>query len=142
MTSNERPALGDIKAGDLVYVPRSAQILKYHPDLVPYIPARIAKVARVWIDIKSVETRETIRGTMPAQTWRMRRDTQRESNGPNSHHENSFVTPEQRAWDERQKDALRFLHQQGIAVYRDSPWAGRRVELADLIRSTLTPESS
>lgn len=121
---NGRPVLGDIKPGDLVFVRGSER----------YIPARVVKAARVWIELEA---------TGDTRSWRMRRDTQEQAT-QYSGSSASFVTAEQRAWDERLRDARKFLNSQGIRVERyvigsgnldgGGPWWGREIELADLIR--------
>lgn len=123
MTST-RPPLGDLKPGDEVFVRRSANDMQGRSNGSLYIPARVAKASRVWIEIE-------VEGSW--KTYRMRRDTQDEAtqySGSNS----SFRTPEQKQWEVRQADGRRFLDEQGITLQMRSPWLGREAELADVIR--------
>lgn len=122
----KRPELGTLKAGDEVFVVRRGYEMRGREPGDRYIPATVAKVGRVWIDIEvSIERR----------THKMRLDTQREQSNYSAG-VRSFVTPEQKAWDERLNDARRFLGKKHrIRADIDSPWYGREIELADLIRA-------
>lgn len=122
-----RPELGPIAAGNKVFVvdPRFR--------VVP-ITARVVKVNRVWIDIESAEVVETRDGHRPCRTWRMRKDTQYETAGPNPRGAR-FLTPAQHEYDERLFAANLVLCEEGITIHRNSPWssAERRIQLADLL---------
>jgi hypothetical protein len=127
-----RPELGPIAEGDAVFVYQNSWSSTRRADSV--ISAQVVKVARVWIDIASFETRETPNGAVPVRTWRMRRDTQCETAGPNPVGAR-FVTPEQHLYNERLREARGFLRDQGITLKSESPWNSdeRLVQLADLI---------
>lgn len=124
----ERPALGDIKPGDLVYVTSSMNDMRERPRDEYYTPARVTKAARVWITMVT-ENR------WPREL-RMRRDVQNEAtqySGSNA----GFVTPEQRAYDETVSVVRRALNDNGIQVDRFGAWSGlqRQAALAAFIRA-------
>lgn len=128
------PPLGDIKVGDEVFVERSSNDMRGRDKSDRYIPARITKVARVWIEIESTDGARRW-----PRNWRMRRDTQNQGTqyiGSDAR----FLTPAQHEQVERLRVAMTFLREQGITVERNSPWLDRTPELADLIRSHITPE--
>lgn len=125
MTS-PRPELGTLTPGMTVYVRRSANDMRWRPASERYIEARVVKAARVWIDLASANDTWS--------TWRMRRDTQDEGTGYTGS-QKSFVTPEQRRWDERLRAAREVLDEQGITIGMGSPWRGREIELANLLNS-------
>lgn len=124
----ERPALGEVKIGDTVYVFRP-------PVPNRTIIARIAKIGRVWLDIDAA--------VEPGPTWRMRMDTQHETAGPNPRG-SYFLTPAQLEWTKRRNAAIDFLEEQGITVgtYRQHPWrayAGQ-IHLAELLKAAIERE--
>lgn len=121
---DERPALGDIKVGDEVFVFAGSYGRKQSAPVL----ARIAKIGRVWLDIDAVASQRT---------WRMRRDTQHETVGPNPHGPH-FLAWTQMKWYERLNDADTFLREQGIMTsINEHGWhkPSGRVRLADLIRA-------
>lgn len=85
--------------------------------------ATVTKVGRVWIETNHLD--------------KFRLDTQ--TNGSNYGDAPRFWTMEQ--WAERFKrnEACKFLREQGINVARfsGSPWWGREVELAEIIRKAI-----
>lgn len=121
----ERPELGKIKAGDAVFIRRSPDDQRGRPESERYIPARIEKAARVWIDIVSAEG-------IPLR-WRMRRDTQAEQTSFSGSRA-SFLTAEQHVWEIEEAAARAYLNEQGLTIERGSPWRGREGELAELLR--------
>ena len=120
---NERPALGEIRVGDEVFV-FAGHYGRKQP--VPVL-AHIAKIGRVWLDIDAASSRRT---------WRMRKDTQNE--GSTYSHQARFLTAAQMEWWERLNDADTFLREQGIMTsISEHGWhkPSGRVRLADLIRA-------
>lgn len=120
-----RPELGTLKAGDRVYIQPSMNSRR-RAGVMEYREAEVVKVARVWVTMRSL-----IMGW--PQEYRMRLDTQdegTESFGSNA----SFVTPEQREWDEAREFGLAYLREQGISLERSSLWIEREAELAEIIR--------
>ena len=117
---DERPALGDIKVGDEVFVIDGHLRGKATPKL-----ARIAKIGRVWLDIEAVASRRT---------WRMRKNTQDDGSKYYST-QSRFYTLAQMEWHDRLNVANNALHDVGIRVDRWSDWSkpSRRVALAELI---------
>jgi hypothetical protein len=119
---NTRPALGDVKVGDeLLVLPTS-----YGRSHLDPIPVRVTTAARVWLTMKPID--ESRR-----REYRMRRDTQDTNNGYS--HGGRFVTAEQYAWEQARNAAFKSLRGQGIELRTDSPWHGREIELADIIRA-------
>lgn len=120
-----RPELGTLTVGQQVMVRRSSSDMRGRSADQRYIPARVTKVARVWVTLEA--TTHPHRGI-----WRMRLDTQDEGtqySGFNA----SFVTLDQHAWDETATWAVATLWDHGINLHSDSPWRGREIELADLL---------
>lgn len=125
--SRTRPALGELTVGQPVMVRRSPNDMRGRKGADRYIPARVTKVARVWVTIESTEDSRY----RPA-VWRMRLDTQDEGtqySGLNA----SFLTMDQHAWTETRDWALTVLKDHGIDLRSNSPWRGREIELADIL---------
>jgi hypothetical protein len=138
-----RPELGELSVGDEVFVIRANRGRRDDRSITKRaIPARVAKVARVWIDLESVERLSVMTGSRPQWSWRMRLDTQDEGNRQFSQYNSRFMTAEQLAWAERQEAAEQLLRQQGIRIDRLSAWDTdeRRELLADLIHAALKDE--
>jgi len=129
MTTKKRPDLGELRPGQQVIVRRSPNDQQGRKPSERFIPATVAKVGRVWVELKPDPP------LCPWPTrWRMRLDTQNEAtqhSGTNA----SFVTLEQHAWDETQTWARGVLEKHGLTVESRSPWVGREVELALLLLS-------
>lgn len=141
----ERPELGEIKQGDEVFVRRSFNESREQLPECRYIPARVVKVARVWIDLCADPARmseDVDRINLARKAWRMRRDTQDEGDRQYTQRNASFLTPAQREWEDRLSDAKQYLKEQGIEIKgwvgikhdAPGPWRGREVELAALLR--------
>jgi hypothetical protein len=125
--TSTRPKLGKLEVGQPVTVCRSNNDMQRRPDSERYIPAVVAKVGRVWVDLEKPGSE-----SWSIRRWRMRMDDQSEDSaytGSNA----SFATLEQHAWDETRNWARGVLAEQGIQIRHDSRWRGREVELADLI---------
>lgn len=132
MDEMKRPELGKLAVGDTVYVWPATS--KRKQDAKP-VPARVTSVARVWVELESVETFETIHGTRPRRTWRMRLDSQDSGNRMYSQRNDSFITAEQLAYDQRITAAYRVLRKYGIDIVRFGPSDNDafRVRLADML---------
>lgn len=131
MDINERPALGELKPGDMVLVRRSANDMRRRPDTDRYIKAEVVTAARIWITIRHADLRY-------AKEWRMRRDTQDEAtqySGSNC----SFVTPAQHEYDERLRAIDTVIRDAKVRLDNGCPnkdWTPERREaLAELIIS-------
>jgi hypothetical protein len=125
--TSTRPKLGKLEVGHPVMVCRSNNDMQRRPDSERYIPAVVAKVGRVWVDLEKPGSE-----SWSIYRWRMRTDNQREGlaySGSNA----SFATLEQHAWDKTQNWARGVLSEHGIQIRHDSRWRGQEVELADLI---------
>ena len=111
----------DVQVGDEIFV-RPAN---YSRTSVDWVPARVVKAARVWLEISA---------GVNLRTWRMRRDTQNE--GRDSYYQARFVTPEQREAEEEIDAADAFLRSQRISLERNSPWfsQSRRIALATAVK--------
>jgi hypothetical protein len=120
-----RPELGDLTVGQDVVVVRSPNDSRRRKPEENFIPARVVKVARVWIEIQRADG-----ATWPI--WRMRRDTQDEGSDFSGNNA-QFVTLEQHAWEEARRWGQGVLQENGITIGLTSPWRGREAELADLI---------
>lgn len=112
----------DVKVGDKVMITEYRSVRE----------AEVVKVARVWITIKYEGKYSSER--------RFRLDTQTDGdvqygNGVR------FYTMDQ--WEEKQRrdEASIFLHKQGITIEYGSPWRGREIELAALVRTRLAVKS-
>lgn len=105
----------DVKVGDTVIV--YERLNRGHSEQ----QGIVTKVARVWITVDTGRER------------RFRRDTQMD--GAEIGYPAQFFTPAQ--WVEKQQadEADAYLREQGIEVGWTSPWRGREIELANLIRS-------
>lgn len=126
MTTKTRPELGELAVGQSVVVRRSSNDMYRHKSEDAYIPARIVKASRVWIDLEYAGD-DNCRGT-----WRMRRDTQDEGSqysGRNAR----FATLDQHQWDITQTWARGVIEENGLTVERDSRWRGREAELAEIL---------
>jgi hypothetical protein len=125
MTTSTRPELGELTVGQPVMVRRSPNDMRGRPAEQRYIPAKVVKVARVWVTLEGQEP-----GWRAPRQWRMRLDRQDEGtqySGSNA----SFLTMDQHAWDETAAWALATLQDHGIDLRSNSPWRGREIELAD-----------
>lgn len=103
----------DVKVGDIVIIGGR----EYEPR-----EATVTKVGRAWITV--------------GEGWqekRFRLDDQ--TDGSEIGYPVQFYTPSQWAEKQRADEASTFLREQGIEFGWTSPWRGREVELADLIRS-------
>ncbi len=117
--SNERPLLGEIKAGDEVIILRSRlRGAEREP-----VTAHVVKASRVWVELSGNGT-----------SWRMRRDAQDEGNEDYPSSNNRFVTPEQHAWEQKLQKANAVLKAAGITIGYRSPLKApaARVWLAEL----------
>lgn len=114
----KRPDLGKLAVGDEVFVIIRGQ----------HIPARVAKVGRVWVDLDEIDDRFRY-----PRSWRMRQDTQADGSGYGSR----FVTPAQHDWEARHDAAEKYLEEQGIAFRYGSPWdtSERRIMLAAILKN-------
>jgi hypothetical protein len=128
MTTSKRPELGELTVGQPVMVRRSPNDMRRRPPEERYIPAKVVKVARVWVELGRADDMPML------MTWRMRLDTQDEGtrySGMNA----SFLTMDQHAWTETRDWARAVLRDHGIRLDQGSPWSGREAELADLLSS-------
>lgn len=129
-----RPELGTLTVGQEVIV-REPQ----HRGRGSVRHARVAKVARVWVTL-AAEWQDTDYWGKPrtrTQEWRMRLDTQDEGIRT-THYGSRFLTLEQHAYETRESEAHKFLLGQGLLPGYGTPWHGREVELADLIRKHIS----
>ena len=133
MNLDQRPTLpATLKPGDKVFVRRTAQDMRGRSADQWYIPAEVVKAARVWITIKTTD--QWLR------EYRMRRDKQSETSGYGAS-DRSFVTPEQREYDDRIAEINAVIDAAGVDVERhvhpaDRKWTpSRRAALADFIIS-------
>lgn len=120
-----KPELGTVKVGDTLYV-----IEPNRRNTGP-VETTVTKVGRVWIEL-----------CRPGRTdsrwpdYRMRLDTQ--ASGRDSGTRWYFLTPDQLAWQKRERTAVEFLKEQGLYHWeldtRGGPWRGRLLELANVIR--------
>jgi hypothetical protein len=116
-----RPELGKLTVGDQVIV-----IQPIHRGAPHMYDATVTKVARVWIDLVEVTDR-----TYP-RVWRMRMNNQ--TDGGTTGIPTRFVTAEQYAWEQREKQARDYLREIRVEVWR-GPWNNDQVTFANLIRT-------
>jgi len=116
MEKIERPTLGTLSKGDKVIViePMRRQPAREHAGVV-------TKVARVWITVKHEY------GGFPREA-RFRLDTQ--DDGGDSNYRWHFVTPEQKAYDDRMNAARTVLRDAGIQLDHRSPLQSDAMTLA------------
>lgn len=129
MTDRGKPALGKLEPGQDVVVIRSPNSSRHRKPEDCRIPAKVIKVARVWVEL---ERSGLAQSQLGHRTWRMRLDTQDEGtqfSGSNDR----FLTVEQNAWEETRDWARGVLRDNGIDLRGGSPWIGREAELVDLI---------
>jgi hypothetical protein len=129
-----RPELGKLTVGQPVVVRRSSNDMRGRDYKDRYIPARVAKIGRVWVDLERSDLYSSASGY---HVWRMRMDRQDEASqypGSNA----SFATLDQHEWDKTQTWAYGFLRDNRVDILPGSPWRGREVELADLVSGMVT----
>jgi len=122
---NTRPETGNIVRDMEMFIERSPNDMRNRSEAARYVPVLVTAVGPKFITVRS---QETIR------SWRIGRDNMRETSqysGSNA----ALVTPEQRAWDIRQRKARQHLTEQGLLPSLNSPWNKRLQELADLVRA-------
>jgi hypothetical protein len=119
-----KPELGDIAVGDkLIVIP----CIRGRYDRREPREVVVTKAARVWIEMKSTSDDKY------NYTWRMRRDTQDE--GGQHSPAWRFATVEQKKWEDREREASRFLDEAGIEFsWKRSRYKGDKVTLANIIR--------
>lgn len=130
-----RPELGTPKVGDTVIVIPYALNNRHHPKP---IEATITKVARLFVTMtENANNRDLTEGQFfHAREWRMRMATQCQDSQYS--HTDKFVTPEQHAWDLRDKAAREYLEEVGVSIDRRSPNyldVNFRFTLANLLRA-------
>lgn len=118
----------NLKPGDEVLVVRPSNLNRRLSLKDRTQRAVVKSVARVWCEL------ETHPDERFPNFWRMRLDTQDEGDRQFSQNNARFYTPEQYAAMVAKNEACALLNAQGIRVDMDSPWRGREVELADLLR--------
>ena len=119
-----RPELGKLEMGQKVVVRQSPNDMRGRPAEERYIPAVVARVSRVWAEMKPVGGDRRI--------WRMRMDTQDQAtqySGSNA----SFATLEQHEWDQSRDWAREVIDSNALTVESRSPWRGREIELAEVL---------
>lgn len=121
-----KPELGTVKVGDTLYVIKSDRRRGPKP-----IETVVTKVGRVWIEMN-----QPGRTSSQYPDYRMRLDTQSDARGYGS--PDIFLTPDQLAWQERERAAVVYLREQGLYRWeldsRGGPWQGRLLELANVLR--------
>lgn len=121
-----KPELGTVKVGDTLYV---TEPNCRRPEPIEVI---VTKVGRVWIEMSRPEYANF---SWPG--YRMRLDTQ--TTGSSTGSPTYFLTPDQLAWQERERAAVAYLKEQGLHHWeldtRGGPWRGRLLELANVIRT-------
>lgn len=121
-----RPELGPVKVGDTLYVIQPGR----RRDRA-YVEVVVTKVGRLWIDM------DTPGSTSTRARYRMRLDTQHTGSTYGTGGAR-FVSPDQRAWQEREDAARSFLEEAGIRHWHmdngKGRYADRLVELANVIR--------
>lgn len=121
MSNDERPGIDHLTVGDRVIV-----LLPTHAKNVRREEAVITSQKRIWWTLEKDEGKD-FRPTV----WRARGDNQ----SVEAPYRNSrFVTPEQEAWDERERLAEEYLKEQKIEVWQSFRWRTDRLTLANLIR--------
>lgn len=133
MTATTRPELGHIAEGDTVYVIRPSYRYARRNDRPAPTRAVVVKAARVWLTIRSDDKWAT--------EWRMRRDTQDENDRDYPQRNARFVTAAQLAYEQTAREAVDLIHEQGIDIRLRSPWRGREIELAALLRDHTTEDA-
>lgn len=71
--------------------------------------------------------------------WNVRRDTGKENGNRSMYGWHAYAVNQYEAL-QREGDAWTFLRDQGININSGSPWSGRKIELANLIRAYLETE--
>jgi len=128
MTAAEgRPPLPKLSRGDLLIV-RSGRDRAYE--------ARVAIAGRKYVHVIDAGRFETYNPDTDA--WRLRKfllaDQAEGERGTRVGAAATIATPEQHAYDAKAGSAARYLREQGIEIARRSPWAGREIELANLLK--------
>lgn len=122
MATDERPELGAVAVG------RSVIVAQSNGRRMEYVPATVVRVARVWIDVEPENGHH-----LNYYNRRFRMDSQYTGKNGSAR----FHTLEQYAWDLRQTAAHDYVRAQGLEVgrYDPSPWKGRELELANVLRA-------
>jgi hypothetical protein len=128
MSATKRPALGKLRVGDKVYVDETSR------RGANWREATVTRVARVWVTIKADGGCELER--------RFRMDSQSIPSDYGYRMVARFVTPEQRAWDEKLSVARKLIHEARISFMFASPWGrpGGVLKLAELLSSVSDEE--
>lgn len=121
--TDKRPELGTLALGQTVIVRRG------HGRQTEYVRSVVVKIGRKLIDVEPEGD-----GYLFHFERRFRMDDQHAPG--NSSHLASFRTEAQYAWDLRKQEADRYLRDQGLEIsnYNPSPWKGRELELANVLR--------
>lgn len=116
MTEDRRPELGTVAEGQALIVYQS------NGRGMEYVPVTAVKVARVWLDVEPEDGRY-----LALYNRRLRMDGL----------DPRLLTLEQYAWDLRNRAAHDYVEAQGLEVdrYNPSPWKGRELELANVLRA-------
>jgi hypothetical protein len=130
VSAPERPPLGKLAVGDPVFVILSSNLHRGATREQRTLPAEVVEVKRVWCVL-----REEGRGAPVGRHWRMRLDDQDEGDRTYPQNNDRFVTPAQHAYETALYGARAYLREQGVQLAPRSPWVGREVQLAAVLRA-------
>jgi len=114
----------DVKVGDEVFVKPGGYYGKNEPN---FIPARVTKAARVWLEI---ECTNYVQSQLGYRTWRLRRDTQ--NDGTSGTYGARFLALDQAEREKQLNAANATLKLHGIDIRYESRWRSpsQRIALA------------
>jgi hypothetical protein len=130
VSAPERPPLGKLAVGDPVFVILSSNLHRGATREQRTHEAVVTEVRRVWCVLT-----ETGRDRPFPRTWKMRLDDQDEGDRMYPQNNDRFVTPEQHAYETALYEARAYLREQGVRLEPRSPWVGREVQLAAVLRT-------
>jgi hypothetical protein len=138
-----RPPLGKLNVGDELIMMSGVPGRR---DGKRASAVRVVTVGRKYVHVVLAEYFEAYTAAAPeARSWRwstrkfLIEDQQEGERGKRVGYSASVATAEQHAYDLREMGAADYLREQGIDLRHNSPWRGREVELASLLRFVETP---
>lgn len=130
MSRAGRPELGKLNVGDPVFVIENSNLARGRSREQRTYEAVVTEVRRVWCVLTSTGGDRSF-----PRTWKMRLDDQDEGDRMYPQNNDRFLTPEQYEHETAQHEADLYLREQGVRLDPRSPWDGREIELAGLLKA-------
>lgn len=146
MTPAERPPLPKLSKGDTL-VMRSGT--RGRRDGQRDTEVRVVTVGRKYVHVIAADKYEEYLAAAPeARSWRwtlrkfLLADQREGDRGTRIGYSASIATAEQQAYDVLHLGVAEYLRDQGVTVEQRSPWFGREVELANLLKFVTPAEAA